>query len=141
MHYFDSLAAETGIKTCANHHDYINAWLNDNAKKNGVGWAPYPMSLRIVNWIKWNLNGNELSTDAKVSLFEQAIILSRKIEWHLFGNHLFENGKALIFAGAFFKEPKAEKLLKMGIKIVTNQIREQILDDGGHFELSTMYRK
>jgi hypothetical protein len=24
----------------------------------GVGWEPYPTSLRIVNWIKWPFSGN-----------------------------------------------------------------------------------
>ena len=69
----------------------------------------------------------------------QAQHLSKSVEWHLRANHLFANGKALIFAGVFFNDPLSDRWLRKGITIIKQQLDEQILADGGHFELSPMY--
>ena len=55
------------------------------------------------------------------------------------GNHLLANAKALIFAGLYFKGQGANKWLHMGCEILEEEVEEQILQDGGHFEKSTMY--
>jgi uncharacterized heparinase superfamily protein len=62
-----------------------------------------------------------------------------RIEYHLLANHLIANAKALIFAGAFFDGREAEGWLRQGIRIISREIDEQVLDDGGHFERSPMY--
>ena len=121
------------------HVDLIAKWINENPPGVGNGWEPYPISLRIVNWIKWVLNNNCLSNNALNSLATQTRYLSKKLEYHLLGNHLFANAKALVFSGLFFEGPEAERWLKKGLQILNKQILEQILPDGGHFELSPMY--
>ena len=55
------------------------------------------------------------------------------------GNHLLANAKALIFSGLYFKGEEARKWLQLGVKIIDEELDEQILQDGGHFERSTMY--
>jgi uncharacterized heparinase superfamily protein len=65
--------------------------------------------------------------------------LENCIEYHLLGNHLFKNAKALIFAGLFFCGRNADKWLANGLKILKNEMNEQVLSDGGHFERSPMY--
>ena len=55
------------------------------------------------------------------------------------GNHLFANAKALIFAGLFFYGEEAKYFYRTGLDIVKKELPEQILPDGGNFELSTMY--
>ena len=65
--------------------------------------------------------------------------LKEKIEWHLLGNHLFVNAKALIFAGCFFEGNEADNWLEAGAEILLAELPEQILPDGGQFELSPMY--
>ena len=65
--------------------------------------------------------------------------LEKRIESHLLGNHLFANAKALVFAGTYFSGAEADRWLNRGISILEREIPEQILLDGGHFELSTMY--
>ena len=92
-----------------------------------------------MNWVKWALAGNDLSADMRHSLAVQARWLTRRLEIHLLGNHLFANAKALIFAGCYFDGPEAAGWLRLGFDILRKQVPEQILDDGGHFELSTMY--
>jgi len=139
FHYFDDLNAKNSEERSVYHNDLMNKWIDENPSTKGNGWESYPLSLRIVNWIKWGLCGNEFSDQQLLSLFEQAQWLSRRIEFHLLGNHLIANAKALIFAGSLFKGDTAQKWLSKGIEVLVLQINEQVLDDGGHFERSPMY--
>ncbi len=131
-----------------------------------MGWDPYPLSLRVVNWIKWalaigtvgrsfsapehgavnprptmegDLVGRGLSAPAIQSLAVQARYLAPRVEWHLLGNHVVANAKALVFAGCFFEGVEAEAWLNKGFGILCEQLAEQVLADGGHFERSPMY--
>ncbi|MER9052096.1 heparinase II/III family protein [Mesorhizobium sp. M0923] len=139
LHYFDDLNARGASERIGWHEKLIERWVKENRPGSGTGWEPYPTSLRIVNWIKWVLAGNRLPETAVSSLATQARWLSRRLEYHLLGNHLFANAKALVFAGVFFGGSEAESWLAKGCKILRTQLPEQILPDGGHFELSTMY--
>ena len=65
--------------------------------------------------------------------------MKKRLEVHLLGNHLFSNAKALVFAGIFFEGGEAGQWLEKGLSILAKQIPEQILSDGGQFELSPMY--
>ena len=139
QHYFDDLNSINADERNEWHKQLIQDWINCNPPGFGTGWEPYPVSLRIVNLIKWSLRKNKLSSNAKQSLAIQLRWLSKRLEVHLLGNHLFSNAKALVFGGLFFEGKEAESWLKKGFNIFNKQIPEQVLDDGGHFELSTMY--
>ena len=139
LHYFDDLNAQDASKRKSWHESIVHKWVEANPPAKGNGWESYPLSLRIVNWIKWFLSGNHASERLVASLAVQVRYLSKRIEWHLLGNHLFANAKALVFAGLFFKGAEAEHWMKKGLKILEREIPEQILEDGGHFELSPMY--
>lgn len=139
LHYFDDLNAQGSDERTDWHRALIERWIAENPPGEGNGWEPYPLSLRIVNWIKWELAGNELEDDWIYSLSVQARFLSRRLEYHLLGNHLFANAKALVFAGLFFEGEEAERWLSTGLRILKREVPEQVLPDGGHFELSPMY--
>jgi len=139
LHYFDDLNAEGASSRIDWHKELFNKWIYENPPALGSGWEPYPTSLRIVNWIKWALAGNELTPECVHSLAIQVRWLSKKLEFHILGNHLFANAKALVFAGLFFDGIEANKWLTTGLRILKHEIPEQILSDGGHFELSPMY--
>ena len=139
LHYFDDLNAYDSSLRINWHHALINRWIVENLPFKGNGWEPYPSSLRIVNWIKWSLNGNLLEDDWVDSLEIQARYLSVNIEKHLLGNHIIANSKALIFAGLFFQGKEANYWYNKGKKILNRELKEQVLSDGGNFELSTMY--
>lgn len=139
LHYFDDLNSKNAAVRKKWHEDLINTWINDNPQGFGNGWEPYPTSLRIVNWIKWGLSGNVLNNGCLCSLATQARYLRKKLEYHLLGNHLFTNAKALIYAGLFFSGQEADEWLNKGQQIVAEQLKEQILRDGGNFERSPMY--
>ncbi|WP_298445784.1 alginate lyase family protein [uncultured Ferrimonas sp.] len=139
LHYFEDLVALDASKRNYLHSDLVDKWINENPPPYGNGWEPYPQSLRIVNWIKWFLNGADVKELWLSSLAQQVYVLSQQIEYHLLGNHLFANGKALIFAGLYFDGDIAEKWLQKGISILDKELEEQVQLDGGNFELSPMY--
>ncbi len=102
------------------------------------GLEPFPISLRIIFWIKFLLKHKIQDYKIDQSLYGQLQMLYQKPEYHLLGNHLLENGFALLFGGQYFAD---EKVLKLGNTILTEQLKEQILSDGGHFERSPMYHQ
>ncbi|SDM92325.1 Uncharacterized conserved protein, heparinase superfamily [Geoalkalibacter ferrihydriticus] len=139
LHYFDDLCATDAAARRDAHLALIRRWIAENPPAVGNGWEPYPISLRVVNWIKWALAGNELPAEALDSLAVQTRYLLKRLEYHLLGNHLWANAKALVFAGLFFAGDEAQAWLSRGLKILDAQMPEQILEDGGHFERSPMY--
>lgn len=139
QHYFDDLNAFNSLNRSTWHQSLLLDWFENNNPGKGVGWEPYPTSLRIVNWIKWQINGGNLDEICINSLATQARWLVKRLEWHILGNHLFANAKALVYAGLFFDGKEAESWLRKGLEIISNEIHEQVLPDGGNFELSPMY--
>lgn len=139
LHYFDDLNAEGAAGRRDWHVDLLTRWVRENPPGEGTAWEAYPTSLRIVNWIKWALAGNDLPEACNHSLAVQARWLASRLETHLLGNHLLSNAKALVFAGLYFDGPEATGWLQSGVRTLERELREQILADGGHFELSPMY--
>jgi len=139
LHYFDDLNATDAGKRQTWHCSLIDRWIAENPPGYGNGWEPYPLSLRIVNWIKWALAGHLLEQSWLHSLAVQVRFLRRRLEYHLLGNHLFTNAKALVFAGLFFQGQEADEWLDTGLALLRREVPEQVLADGGHFERSPMY--
>jgi len=137
LHYFDGLLASETDDYLKKKH--IDRWIKDNLSAASVAWDPYPTSLRIVNWIKWSWANNESPDTFIRSLAIQISHLFGSLEYHLLGNHLLENAKALIFGGCYFVGDDATKWLNKGLEIIDQELSEQVLEDGGHFELSPMY--
>jgi hypothetical protein len=133
--YFDYLnqkeiTKEEGVKLI---YDFI-----DNLQDVQDGLEPFAISLRGINWIKF-LTRYEIK-DQKIddALYAQYYILLDNLEYHLLGNHLLENGFSLLFGAYYFDD---DKLYSKAKEILTQELQEQILDDGGHFELSPMYHQ
>lgn len=100
-----------------------------------VGLEPYPSSLRCINWIRFfSKHGGNARYNSV--LYKQLLLLKKSKEYHIMGNHLLENGFALLFGAYYFNDKTFYKEAK---GILKSQLDEQILDDGGHFELSPMY--
>lgn len=139
LHYFDDLNTEGATGRRGLQAKWIARWIDENRAGHGVGWEPYPTSLRIVNWVKAFLGNLEPSMQMLSSLGCQAQYLSKDLEFHLRGNHLFANAKALIFAGCYFQGDYPDRWFSKGMNILVRELEEQVLDDGGNFELSPMY--
>ncbi len=102
------------------------------------GFEPFPTSLRILFWIRF-LSQHQISEpQIDQSLYAQLNILQDHLEYHLLGNHLLENGFALLFGAYYFNQ---KSLFKKATAILESQLAEQVLPDGGHFELSPMYHQ
>jgi uncharacterized heparinase superfamily protein len=139
LHYFDDLNARDAARRVAWHRQLLSRWVRENPPPFGPGWDPYPLSRRVVNWLKWALGGQVLPEDCQASLAVQVRWLRRRLEHHLLGNHLLANAKALVHAGACFDGAEADRWYRGGMALVDRQLREQVLGDGAHFELSPMY--
>lgn len=139
LHYFADLVAADAPARADRHRVLIARWIAENPPGAGNGWEPYCLSLRIVNWLKWQCQGGGLDAAARHSLAVQVRLLRRSLEWHLRGNHLFENARALCFAGCCHRGPEADLWLAEGRRLLEDQLDEQVLADGGHFERSPMY--
>jgi len=140
LHYLDDLSASDSQPRPIGGIDLLLSWIRDNPPFAGVGWEPFPLSLRIVNIAKFLTSSNtEPPSQVLESFALQAAALEVRIEYHLRANHLFENGKGLLFAGALLEGRDADRWLNRGLKIVDHECREQFLADGAHFELSPMY--
>lgn len=114
-------------------HDYIN-----KIQYSSIGLDAYPISLRCINWIKFiskeNINCHKINSSLKA----QYNILQKKIEYHLLANHLIENGFSLLFGAFYFNDLI---LYRKANRILIKELKEQILPDGGHIELSPMYHQ
>ena len=119
-------------------------WINrfiDDVDSNTIGLDPYPIALRGINWIKFisihfnKLNAEQLKTWNN-SLYSQYKLLEKKLEYHLLGNHLLEDAYSLYIASIYFQD---EKLYAKSSKLLLRELKEQILNDGSHYEQSPMY--
>jgi len=102
------------------------------------GLEPYPISLRGVNWIKFLSKNRILDREINAYLYAQYRFLVGNLEYHLMGNHLLENAFSLMFGAYYFRN---EKFYKKAKKILVEELNEQVLSDGAHFELSPMYHQ
>ena len=147
LHYFDYLLGED--RSLESKCQLINHWIARNPSGIEDAWEPYTVSLRMVNWIKFFLLRNEADLeegnerlpmrDWIESLYQQAIWLEQNIEYHILANHYLKNGVALFFAGVYFEGVDADRWLRKGLEILRDELKEQFLADGGHFERSPMY--
>lgn len=116
--------------------DLLNCLHNGKLKPE-----PYPSSLRVMNTVRFLIHNFELIQDTKSiinGIASELHFISKRIEYHLMGNHLLENGFALLMGGTYLSNAKWTKI---GEKIIQDQLDEQILTDGAHFERSLMYHQ
>ena len=134
INYMDWLG-QKGIRI-----DEIKKWIDifiDDLPFNKVGLDPYPIALRTINWIKAFTQYPECrNAHRNNSLYSQILLLEQKLEYRLMGNHLLEEAFALYIAAIYFDD---DRLYQKASKLLICQLREQILDDGAHYEQSPMY--
>jgi len=113
----------------------INSFIK-NDSSHISGHEPYTISLRNVNWIKFLVINKIKDQDIDDYIYNSYCRLLDNLEFHLMGNHLLENGFSLLFGSYYFENSNFYLKAK---KIILEQLEEQILNDGAHFELSPMY--
>jgi uncharacterized heparinase superfamily protein len=143
LHYWEwawSLAA-IGEERRANLLERLwRSWEKEALAGNpSVTWAPYVVSLRawtLMGLWQWTRPKSAFRFDLECSLKTHLGFLSRGIEFEAGGNHLIKNIKALIGLGVFFRDGGA---ITRGLHLLDQELRAQILADGGHFERSPGY--
>lgn len=133
LNYFDFLHQpemdkETGLMLI---RDFLN-----KIQDSRDGLEPYPISLRTINWIKFMARFEEFPDDITRSVYSHFVLLTRNIEYHLMGNHVLENGFSMLFGAVLFGDGKLKDHAQA---ILKEELDEQILNDGAHFERSPMY--
>jgi hypothetical protein len=151
LHYFDYAldlawaSRRTGEARFAEAFvDLALGWIEGTEPGRGDGWEPYAVSLRLVNWIQaCLLLGDSVRPEARraleASLALQAAWLERRLERHIQANHLQKNFQALAVAGLCLEGRDAQRWRGRGLAGSWAAVREQVLDDGCHFERSPMY--
>lgn len=138
FHYFDGLLAP--LPDYDAKARWVEQWLAHVPVGSRPAWDPYPISRRVCNWIKWSLSsGSHELPGLLPSLASQVRHLERTLEYHLMANHLLANAVAITMAGAFFAGREGDGWLARGSALLEQQLDEQFLPDGAHFELSPIY--
>jgi len=144
LHYFDWIWALDYEAAREAAGDWIR---RHDLARDRVGWEPFPVSLRLQNWLavffgrfrERTENDPEWIATLWPSVWLQTEWLLSNLEHHLLGNHLLENAVALSWAGACFEGADARRWYGEGSKLLDRELDEQVLDDGMHFERSSMY--
>lgn len=120
----------------------LESWIGEH--REGVGWEPYPTSMRVLHWIGWlHHHGATLHAHARErilgSLAAQLEHLATHLETHLDGNHLWTNLVALACAGAALRGPLPQRLgERFGPRLVAT-VHDQLAGDGVHGERTPTY--
>ncbi|MCI5066091.1 heparinase II/III family protein [bacterium] len=138
LHYFEYLTADVPPEKKL---ELIERWLDEVPLGDPWAWHPYPTSVRVPHWIGFlEEYGSSLSDEQRKeilsSLRRQLAHLRGNLEYGILGNHLLKNITALILGGCFFGD---RHLVDLGKELLEQEIAEQILSDGGHFEKSPSY--
>lgn len=112
--------------------DFSNQLLASSVKPE-----PYPVSLRVVNTLLFH---SRYKIDDHVileALQKQIDYLAHNLEYHLLANHLLENCYSIFISSIYLAD---QALYTKSYKLLKEQLEEQILEDGGHYECSPMYQ-
>lgn len=118
----------------------INDWIEKNFREiKGDKWNPYVIAERLMYWIgfvsAYCNDDSQLQRYAQ-HIYSQALELKDSLEYQLGANHLLSEARALMYAGVFLSD---KSLYKLGKKTLLEEINEQFLPDGGHYERSVSY--
>jgi hypothetical protein len=134
LNYFDwlhqpGISKEQGLET-------LSQFYATPAENNPIILHPYPTSLRIINTAKF-ISKLDIKEDWLYSeLLSDLKFLSSRLEYHLLANHLLENAFALYIGGL---KTDQKEITQKGKKLLIYELKEQVLNDGMHYERSPMY--
>lgn len=142
LNYFDWLGDLKAADRPEAARQLVGDWIERNQNPTAECWHPYPLSLRLFAWLRFApflLSGADGAFSQRFlsSLDAHAALLEHLIEYDLGGNHLIKNLKALIAAAICL--PSHAARLSEWQQALHEQIGEQILQDGFHYERSPSY--
>jgi len=124
---------------------YVHLWTSwlEAAERGAARIEPYPTSVRCLNalrslWLVEHRLPDAFADRLLGATHAQLAWLSHNLERHLRANHLQKNLTALAWGFLVFDGPVAATW-ERHLTELWNELREQVLPDGGHFERSPMY--
>lgn len=143
LHYMEYLEGATSAQLQRLVLDWIHANPRSARRSWFAAWNSYAISLRSVVWMQQyavrGLRSERWAGAMADSIAEQVRALRASLETDIGGNHLLKNVKALLWAGRFFVGPESRRWTDTGRRLLSREIRRQVLDDGMHFERSPSY--
>jgi hypothetical protein len=129
----------------------VTSWIDANPHNMGVNWeSSLELSIRAINWL-WSavLFSAELREDPGMrGRFMQSLYLhGRHIERHISyyfspNTHLTGEALGLLYIGTAYPGLSCVgRWVKTAEEILEKELRQQILPDGGYFEMTTWYHK
>ena len=126
----------------------IDSWHRQNPIYDGINWiSSLEIGMRTISWIMIYPFIEKRIDDRFLSLFTNSLYLQLEfIEQNLsrgrFANtHLIGEAASLIIGGLFLKSPKSERWVKQGIRILSEEIQNQVFADGVDKEQSLNYQR
>jgi uncharacterized heparinase superfamily protein len=122
--------------------ELVTHWLDHNASLGGAGWEPYPLSLRVREWIEWVLSHPEAPAELRermiTSVAHQVRVLEDRLEHDWQGERLLQNAITLCWAGLSLEGPSSVRWVMKGRALLIQQLGRQMLRDGSHDSRSPM---
>lgn len=125
-------------------------WIRENPPRARQQWStPFELAARLNNWLwafflliyRQEVNNRHLKALLH-SMCDHAVTLSLSLEYHWPNNHLLLEAKALASFAALFPEfDRGGRLLSDARQQLWGQAEQQVLSDGGHSELCSMYHR
>jgi len=135
--------------------ELVSDWIEKDPVYFGPNWInTMEVAIRACNWIfSWEIvvakckqnTGNNLDKDFLEkflgSLVEHGRFIYRNLEYApIRSNHYLSNIVGLVYLGIMFPEFKeSKKWLKKGLKVIEEEMKFQVYDDGVDYELSISY--
>ncbi len=151
LHYHDQLAdlawlaARTGDPAMLTRLTRdLRGWNDDWAGGGTPAWDAYPISVRLVNWLRILAWAGPLLEPSDRERLERGIAthvacLHWRLEWHIDGNHLLRNTWALVLGSAVLEGPETAALHEEAVALFERILAEQVPEDGCHVERTPMY--
>ncbi|MDZ7691018.1 MAG: heparinase II/III family protein [Balneolaceae bacterium] len=124
-------------------------WIEQNPPyKKGYwldSWNSFALSIRVVVWMQQIARrkeylGESFLGEVSESIYGQLLFLENNLEKDIKGNHLIKNIKALLWGASFFKQDtNVKRWHAVGKKLLQQELDEQVLSDGMHYERSPAY--
>lgn len=139
LHYFEWAWPMAGFGERDRFAELWARWQAGTVPGRWDEWSPYVVALR--SWVLCGIFDELVSgtpIEAEVLEHQRAALgfFDRNLELDVGGNHLVKDLKAVIGLAVFFDD---QERLDAALERFGQQLERQILDDGGHFELSPSY--
>ena len=143
FYMFDEAFAELSISEELKIRLMI-AWIN-NSTNIDYAWSGFNCAMRLINWIKIlsNIDSDEIDKTnwslIQNSIYQQHVFNKNNIEHHIPGNHILLQYYSLWLIAVLIPEWNKDNEEKQILTLLLDEVENEFLQSGLHFELSTHY--